>query len=295
MSAAPIIAPRRPVLRWHGGKWKLAPKILPYLPPHHTYTETYGGAASILLRKPRSYAEVYNDLDDEVVTLFRVLRDERLAPRLIEALRLTPFARVEFQDAYQPSDDPVEIARRLVVRSFMGVGTDAAASDITGGFRCNTSRKWQLPAHDWGRIPDNLLLIMDRLQGVVIENRPAMQIMAQHDREGALHFVDPPYLWATRGQHSSSNKLYRHEMTDAQHAELLAFLRTLRGGVVLCGYASALYDDALGDWTRVELPALADGARPRTEVLWINAQAWDGLIGAKAQSCMLATMRGDAA
>mgnify|MGYP000205820787 CR=1 FL=1 len=111
--------PSRPVLRWHGGKWLLAPWIIEHFPPHRVYVEPFGGAASVLLRKPRSYGEVYNDLDEDVVNLFRVLRSDR-AGELVEALRLTPFARREFNDAYAPTDNELELARQLIVRSFMG-------------------------------------------------------------------------------------------------------------------------------------------------------------------------------
>src|SRR4051812_27379642 len=118
-------APTRPVLRWHGGKWKLAPFVLPFFPPHRIYVEPFGGAGSLLMRKERVYAEIYNDLDDVVVNLFRVLRDEAKGTRLIDALRLTPFARAEFDEALEEAEDDVERARHLVVRSYMGFGSNA--------------------------------------------------------------------------------------------------------------------------------------------------------------------------
>jgi DNA adenine methylase len=251
-------------LRWHGGKWLLAPWITSHFPEHRVYVEPFGGAASVLIRKRRSYAEVYNDLDGDAVNLFRVLRSDR-AGDLIERLRLTPFSRVEFMEAYAGSDDPVERARCLIVRSFMGFGSNGHARST--GFRANSNRSGTTPAHDWINYPDCLAAIVDRLKGVVIENRDAKQVMAAHDGPETLHYVDPPYVLATR---SDTSKDYAVELTDADHVELLAFLKTLTGTVILSGYACALYDDALRDWQRVERVALADGAKKRIEALWIN-------------------------
>lgn len=263
------VAPFRPVLRWHGGKWLLAPWIIANLPPHRVYVEPFGGAASVLVRKQRAYAEIYNDLDGDVVNLFRVLRGPD-AGALVQALRLTPFARQELTGAYDPCSEPVEAARRLVVRSFMGFGSNACSSSASrAGFRANSNRSGTTPAHDWANYPDALEVLIERLSGVVIENRDAMAVMAAHDAPETLHFVDPPYLPELR---TNPSRGYRHEMTQEDHARLLAFLPTLTGAVVLCGYPSAQYDDALLPlgWRRVERPAFADGARPRTEVLWIN-------------------------
>jgi DNA adenine methylase len=254
----------RPVLRWHGGKWLLAPWIIAQFPRHQVYVEPFGGAGSVLVRKARSYAEIYNDLDQSVVGLFRVLRSER-ACELVEALRLTPFARDEFAEAYEPNDDPVEAARRLVIRSFMGFGSNG--HNRSTGFRANSNRIGTTPSHDWVNYPDSLALVIERLKGVTIENKDAKAVMAQHDAPTTLHYVDPPYVFETRADLS---KDYAHELSDGDHAELLTFLRGLRGMVVLSGYPCELYDDVLTDWQRIERAALADGARPRTEVLWIN-------------------------
>lgn len=254
----------RPVLRWHGGKWLLAPWIISHFPAHRVYVEPFGGAASVLIRKPRAYAEVYNDLDDEVVNLFAVLRGPRSAD-LVEALRLTPFASSEFKSAYLPTDDPLERARRTVVKSFQGFGSNAIHR--ASGFRSNSNRSGTTPARDWRNYPEALPAIIERLRGVTITCRDACEVMAAHDCNDALHYVDPPYVFSTRTDTAAD---YAHEMTDSQHADLLAFLRTLKGKVVLSGYPCAAYDEALRDWVRVERKALADGASKRTEVLWMN-------------------------
>ncbi|CAN7340200.1 DNA adenine methylase [Pseudoxanthomonas sp. LjRoot168] len=275
---APVSEVRRPLVRYHGGKWMLAPWIIANLPAHRFYVEPFGGGASVLLRKPRAYAEVYNDLDDEIVNLFRVARSQ--GQRLAEVLRLTPFARTEFVDAWFPSDDPVEQARRTIVRAFMGFASAAVtmsrapASAGRGGlartgFRGKSNRSGTTPAHDWAHYPDALAAIVARLQGVVLENRDAFEVMPQHDGPDTLFYVDPPYVAATR----DGGNDYRHEMTDSDHARLAESLKSLRGMVVLSGYPSPLYDELFPGWRRIDRPALADGARPRIECLWLNAAA----------------------
>ncbi len=285
-----MTAPTRPVLRWYGGKWKLAPKIIALFPPHRIYTEAYGGAASVLLRKARSYAEVYNDLDGEVVNLFRILRDDALAARLVQQLELTAFAREEWKACYEPCEEPVERARRLIVLSYMGFGSNAQSGYITG-FRANSNRIGTTPAADWRNYPDCLVHVIERWRGVIVENRPAVDVLTKHDGLDTLHYVDPPYVMETRWRGDPSGRErrgYRVEMTDGDHVALLAVLRGLRGGVILSGYTHPLYDDALADWRRIELSAYADGARPRTEVLWINPQACSRLM----QSDMLSQLDG---
>jgi DNA adenine methylase len=290
---ATITPPTRPALRWFGGKWKLAPWIISHFPQHRIYVEPFGGAASVLLRKPRAYAEVYNDLDDWAVNLFRVLRDADQSARLLELLRLTPFARTEFDLSGRVLDaaegDPVELARQLIVRSFMGFGSNAHNGRSTG-FRANSNRSGTTPAQDWGNYPDALPALIDRLRGVGIENRDAQEVMLQHDAPATLHYVDPPYMFEVRSpgnKYDLKYRQYRHELSDDEHHDLLCTLQALQGMVVLSGYATPLYDTHLQQWRRVETLAHADGARERTEVLWINPQACAALANENVQLSLL--------
>ena len=122
------------------------------------------------------------------------------------------------------------------------------------------------PGIQWRNFPDHLAAIVDRLRGVVIEQRDATEIMLQQDHPLTLHYVDPPYVPETR----DAGEDYRHEMSVDQHRKLADVLHELQGGVILSGYPSALYDELYGDWRRVERTALAEGARERTEVLWMK-------------------------
>lgn len=281
--------PTRPVLRYHGGKWKLAPWIISHFPPHRVYVEPFGGAASVLMRKPRSYAEVYNDQWESVVNVFRVLRDPTLAARLAEQLRLTPYARDEFFEAYRHTPDPVERARRSVLRSLAGFGSASTNGEYATGFRANSHRSGTTPAHDWANYPKHVSSFVERLRGVCIENRPARDVVAQHDRPGTLFYVDPPYPHVTRNM-ARGNAAYAHEMSDEDHRALAEQLHGVAGMVVLSGYACPLYDAELyPGWSRVERETHADGARDRTEVLWFNPACWVALSASRNQLDLGAT------
>lgn len=268
--------PSRPVLRWHGGKWLLAPWLISLFPPHRVYVEPFGGAGSVLIRKPRSTAEVYNDLDGEAVNLFRVLRDPVQAELLRKAITLTPFARAEFVGAYEETSDPVENARRLVIRSFMGFGSNAHNTGGATGFRSNSNRSGTTPAHDWANWPEQIQAFVERLRGVVIENRNALDLIPQHDSAQTLFYVDPPYPWHTRGLgvEKRPKHFYRYEMDAQAHTALAEVLHQVEGMVILSGYACELYDEELyKGWLRHERKAFADGARERVEVVWMNRAA----------------------
>jgi DNA adenine methylase len=259
-------APTRPILRYHGGKWKLAPWIITHLPPHAVYVEPFGGGASVLLRKPRCYAEVYNDLDGEVVNVFRVLQNAESARELRRRLELTPFAREEYERCYAPTDDPIERARRVIFRAVAGIGTDSVLT--RRGFRNSTRRNPQriTVAWEWASFPEQVGQFVERLRGVVIENRDYRAVIRQHDSPETLFYVDPPYLPETRSGHAQ----YTHELSAEEHRELAAILQQVHGMVVLSGYPSALYQELYPGWRMETRPAFAHGAAPRTEALYLS-------------------------
>jgi DNA adenine methylase len=279
------VKPTRPLLRYHGGKWRLAPWVIGFFPPHRVYVEPFGGAASVLLRKARSYAEVYNDLYSDVVLVFSVLRDPAKSAELERRLRLTPFARDEFEDAYRPGFDEIENVRRMLIRSYMGFGATGVMGHITG-FRRNSNRSGTTPAHDWSNYAASIPAFTSRLQGVVIENRPASDLLGEFDGPETLFYVDPPYVHSTRtlGNPHCAKHRYREEMRDDDHRRLGEQLRSLEGMVVLSGYPCDLYDlELFPDWQRHERRHLADGARPRTEVVWLNPACVAALTASREQ------------
>jgi DNA adenine methylase len=269
---------KRPILRYHGGKFLLAPWIISHFPRHRNYVECFGGAGSVLFRKPRSHSEVYNDKWDTVVNVFKVLRDPEMNRRLQELLELTPYARTEFDQTHEDFDntDPLELARRTILRSFGGFGSAATSRAYKTGFRANNRSNGTNCAVDWNNYPLHLAAFCERLKGVVIENRDYRDIMEQQDSQDTLFFLDPPYVHDTRNV-DRKNGTYVHEFADQDHIDMAAVAKELKGMVVICGYDCDLYLDLFRGWHLSRKAALADGARPRTECLWLNEAAYRGM------------------
>lgn len=142
---------------------------------------------------------------------------------------------------------------------------------------------------DWVRYPGCLPPIIARMTGVQLECRPALDVISTNDRPGVLFYVDPPYLHDTRVM-DGSTRYYRHEMTAADHIELLDRLKSLQGMVVLNGYPSALYDNELRHWARYTKQSRASAFRGtcmRTEVIWLNPACSDALAKTERQGVLL--------
>jgi DNA adenine methylase len=256
-----------PPITWFGAKSRLAPRIIQHFPQHKCYCEPFGGSAAVLLAKEPSPVEVYNDLDGELVNFFRVLRDPRLSARLRQSLEHTPYARAEFRLAQQPTDDPVEAARRLMVRqrqSFAGKGGEWSFSVEKSQMGVSSAvRRWRAGIE---RLP----AVHRRFLNVQIECDDWWNVVSRFDGRQTLHFLDPPYHPHTRVEGG-----YRHELSERDHQKLVARLLTVRGMVILCGYNHEMTHKPLerAGWKRVDYDVVAqssDHRARRLETLWLS-------------------------
>ena len=256
----------KPPFGYFGGKTAIAAQIAALLPAHEHYVEPYAGSLAVLLAKRPARMETVNDLDQDIMTFWRVLRDHPAA--LERACALTPHSRAEYAAGGQPGADDLERARRVWVKLTQG----RAGSLLPTGWRFSenpdgghSSKHSHVSAYA-GRIGPAAA----RLAAVTLECRPALEIIDTYGRHpGLLIYADPPYLGSTR-----AGSRYRHEMTgEADHRALADALRRCRAAVVLSGYDSPLYDGLYQGWHRREIRAHTGNAadsKTRTEMLWSN-------------------------
>lgn len=230
------------------------------MPKHSVYLEPYAGSLSVLLNKPRSHIETVNDLHGEVVNFFRVLRDNpHELKRLIE---LTPYSREEYDLAYEKSENEIERARRFCVRCWQGFG---CANLYHNGFKNGQQSNSPNPAKAWAEYPDIIIPASERMRGVQIENLPAIELIKRYNTSDVFIYADPPYLHRTRKKY-----LYKYEMMDSDHVEMLDVLMHHPGPVMISGYENDLYDSILKGWVKIKKEARAEGGAKREECLWMN-------------------------
>ncbi len=259
----------RPPVKWHGGKFYLSNRIIAHFPLHQTYIEPFGGAASVLLNKSPSQVEVYNDLDERITRLFRVLRDH--GQELHRRLTLTPYSEIEFEQAEEPAADEIEQARRDFVRWRLSLGGRGDSFSFT--LHRVRRRMADVVSGYLSTIDEEIPRIIERLRTVQIVQRPALEVIRTWDAPETLIYCDPPYLHSTR--HEGSRTIYGCEMSEEEHRELAEVLKTCRGRVVLSGYPSDLYSELYQHWRSIEfdMPNHAAGGRTKArkrETIWMN-------------------------
>lgn len=257
----------RPALRYHGGKFRLAEWIIDQFPPHESYVEPFSGGASVLLQKRPSPIEVYNDLDREVVNFFHVLRSR--PQDFINAVKLTPFSRVEHKLSHQACEDELESARRFFVRVWQSFGPGTRRGDSGWRYQRNNNRGVSAVV-DWDNL-DHLWDVVSRLKNVFIECDTALNVIDRFDTPKTLFYCDPPYVFSSRAE---AGRGYKHEMTDDQHTDLANRLQTVKGAVIVSGYDTPLYRDLYAGWKMLSRDSRTlIAGKVNKEFLWISPSA----------------------
>lgn len=260
----------RRVLKYSGSKWNIAGDLVRLIPEHHSYVEPYFGSGALLFNKQPTSIETINDLDSDVTNLFTCIQKD--SQRLARLVMTTPFSREVYESQF--TGEPEEIyaskfqrAAGFLVKCWQGYGFRTNGYMV--GWRNDVAgRERAYALWDWYRLPGWILDITERLRCVQIENRPALEVIKRFDHENVFMYLDPPYLLETR-----TGKQYRHEMTDADHEEMLKVVLQVKAKVMISGYESEMYNDYLCGWHKKYFRSCAEQGRPRREVVWMNYES----------------------
>lgn len=251
------------IVKYPGSKWSIAEWIISFFPEHHSYLEPFFGSGAVLFNKPRSNIETVNDLDRNVANLFRWIKDD--PERLAHEIYFTPYSRQIYDEACQAvPEDSLQKAVNFCIRLNMGHGFRTNGERV-GWKNDIQGRERGYAARDWATLPDRLLEASNRLRGVQIECKPAVDVIKRFNYFNVLIYCDPPYIISTR-----HGKQYREEMSDQDHEELLDALLAHRGPVLISGYDSTLYNERLKGWRRLEKTCYSQRHTKQREVLWMN-------------------------
>jgi DNA adenine methylase len=276
-SERPVSEGTRPsVLRsfpWPGSKALHLGWLLPLLPECTHYVEPFGGSAAVLLNRPISLIETYNDLDGDVVNFLKIVREQ--PDELRRMIDLTPYSRAEFTASLLTSEQEsgLERARRFYVRvrqSHMAFSVNAIPSNW-GTTPNHSSNGMALAPSRFRSGVTRFNEVASRLSGVSIESRPAMTIIAALDGPDRLFYCDPPYVAETW---TRKDKTYTNVLTDDDHRDLARALNECSAKVAISGYDCALYSYLYPatEWRKLRAPPQQSPAskRLRQEVLWCN-------------------------
>ena len=265
--------PTKPPFGYYGAKQRIASHIVNSLPPHHAWVEVFCGSAAITLAKEPAPIEIINDLDGQVVNLFKQLRKNPDA--LCRAVSLTPYAREEFAHAKlnDPDKDPLEKARLFLIATMMTVNATIGSSRCGFSFSPSYTREGrEARVNRWYNLPERLAKVVERLRGVRVENRDARELLEMFsDRPATLLYLDPPYF--VKRDHK-----YVIDVKDRKfHEELLDLSCKSKSMLLISGYDNELYSGCLSrrdGWSRATIQTHTRDTRgkdyARTEVLWKN-------------------------
>ena len=251
------------LLKYPGGKWRIAEWVISHFPAHKVYLEPFFGGGGVFFNKQPSYIETINDLNGDVVNLFRVCR-ERTA-ELAAAIELTPWAGEEFRACNDiQCGDELERARRTLVRYHQSFGTCNSSRNSWRNVQTSTAPR---VCFQWNDLPQTIMQVFGRLKEAQIENTDALTLIERYNSPDTLIYLDPPYLQSLR-----KRNMYKCEMTNKQHVELLELIKKSKSKICLSAYDNELYNDYLKGWYTAEKATTAQMGLHRTEKLYMNYQ-----------------------
>lgn len=251
------------LMKYPGSKWSIAKWIIDFFPEHHSYLEPFFGSGAVLFNKPRSHIETVNDLDGNVVNLFEWIK--RDPERLAYEIYYTPYARQVYDDAFAlVPEDSFERAVNFYIRLNMGHGFRTNGEKV--GWKNDVQgRERAYASQDWCNLPKKIMQTAERLRGVQIECRPAVDLIERFNYPNVLVYLDPPYVLGTR-----HGKQYKCELDDKGQIELLDVALAHKGPLLISGYDNTLYNDRLQGWHREETTNYSQVCSKKREVLWMN-------------------------
>lgn len=251
------------IMKYPGSKWSIAKWIINFFPEHHSYLEPFFGSGAVLFNKPRSNIETINDLDGNVVNLFEWIR--RDPERLAREIYYTPYAREIYENAFSVvPQDSFGKAVNFYIRLNMGHGFRTNGEKV--GWKNDVQgRERAYASQDWCNLPEKIMQAAERLRGVQIECRPAVDVIERFNHPKVLIYNDPPYVLGTR-----HGKQYRYELDDKGQNALLDVLLAHRGPVIISGYDNDLYNDRLQGWHKEYTTCYSQVCSKKQEVIWMN-------------------------
>jgi DNA adenine methylase len=253
-------------IRYWGGKQQLSAQIIAIIPPHECYTEAFFGGGAVFFSKPSSKVEMINDINDNMVNFYRMMKKQ--FNELAEEIDLTLFSEFQYNHAkklwsigFTEDADKVKRAWSVFVLSQQGF------NGIMGSTWTYTNEKNVASRFDKLK-KEFAFRYINRLENTQIFCRDAVQVIEDTDGKQVFHFVDPPYF--------NSDMAHYGGYTEDDFKRLLKVLENIEGKFLLTSYPSDIlkeYSERNG-WITINnemhLSASLKAGKKKTEVFTLN-------------------------